>query len=194
MDFSFKPSDRLGDGELLGLDFIPDAQVRSEFRAWWPHGRGGMMNWDAVGLGTNHTGGTSWVFVEAKARFPELISDCGAEIRSLSRIRAALDETRTALAVANSKDWTHRYYQHANRLATLHFLTKHGEPARLVDVFLYGRMKSDPKTPPSAGHWASALDERKSYLGLSGVSELEKRVHDVYIDISGGAHPRSTHP
>ena len=55
LDFRFKSSGWLGDGELLGLDFVEDGDLKSEWSKWWPTGRG-IMNWDAVGRGIADTG------------------------------------------------------------------------------------------------------------------------------------------
>jgi hypothetical protein len=184
LDFDFTRSNWLGDGEILGLDFLPDSSTRETFRAWWPHGSG-IMNWDAVGHGLDVDGEASWILVEAKGNIPELRSDCGAGPDSMRRIRAALDETSRALGVTDSEDWTQRYYQHANRLAVLYFLMKHGVSAHLVDVLFQGSTDSDGRSPANQAEWGDALDEMSNYLGLKGESELERRVHTVFIDISG---------
>jgi hypothetical protein len=149
------------------------------------------MNWDAVGLGTDHAGVPSWVLVEAKANIPELRSDCGAGPESMARIRAALDETKQALMVTESRDWTQIYYQHANRLAVLHFLAKHGISAHMVDVFFYGSTVSDHRSPSDREGWTAPLEARKTYLGLTGRADLEIRVHHTLINIAG-AHTPST--
>lgn len=112
-------------------------------------------------------------------------SVCGAGKKSLSRIRAALSETQDAMGVTALNDWTARYYQHANRLAVLHFLTCHSIPVVLVDVFFHGRTDSDDRSPNTPEEWEPVLSERSEYLGLTGESELEKRVFHAFIDISG---------
>lgn len=188
LDFNFKSTDWLGDGELLGLDFLPNADIQREFREWWPHGRG-IMNWDAVAEATDLDGNPAWLLIEAKANVPELRSDCGAGPESMARIRSALDETGRALGVTESGDWTRAYYQHANRLAVLHFLTAHKVPAHLVEIYFYGSTPSDNRSPIDAAGWEDALVAMKTYLGLSGRSELETRVHEVFVDVSGSTPP-----
>lgn len=91
------------------------------------------------------------------------------------------------LGTTGSDDWTKSFYQHANRLAVLHFLTSHRVSARLVDVFFCGSTNSDDRSPATPEGWIEAIDRRSEYLGLTGESELEQRVHKVFIDVSGRA-------
>jgi hypothetical protein len=77
------------------------------------------------------------------------------------------------------------YYQHANRLAVLHFLTSRRVDAHLVDVFFVGRTDADDRSPGTAGQWAVAVDARRRHLGLTGLSPLEAHVHEVFVDVSG---------
>ena len=183
LDFDFKASDWLGDGEPLGLSFVEDSEIQDAFRAWWPHGSG-IMNWDAVGRGRDTSGVDCWVLVEAKGNFSELGSDCGAGPKSLARISDALDETKTAFGASPTANWTNGYYQHANRLAVLYFLTKHDVDAQLVNVYFYGSTKSDSLSPQTASEWQPAITAMKTHLGLDQ-HDYEHRAHDVFIDMAG---------
>lgn len=89
----------------------------------------------------------------------------GAGKKSLSRIRAALSETQDAMGVTALNDWTARYYQHANRLAVLHFLTCHSIPVVLVDVFFHGRTDSDDRSPKHAGGVGAGPQRAKRVSG-----------------------------
>ena len=182
LDFRFKSSDWLGDGELLGLDFIEDEDLKAEWSAWWPTGSG-IMNWDAVGRGITDTGTCEWVLVEAKGNLKELGSNCGAGPKSLAKIQSALADTRSAMGVSVSEEWTVGHYQHANRLAVLHFLSSHDVPARLVYILFTGETDSDSRSPGDRDGWQEAMGSMKAHLGLTGTSEMESRVHDIYIDV-----------
>ena len=43
-----------------------------------------------------------------------------------------------ALGVSADRDWLKGYYQYANRIAALHFLTQHKVPAHLLLIYFLG--------------------------------------------------------
>jgi hypothetical protein len=142
------------------------------------------MNWDAVGCGTAARGSSEWILVEAKGNLKELKSTCGAGPKSLVKIQSALDDTRSAMGVSDSEDWAVGYYQHANRLAVLHFINSHGIPARLVYILFTGVTDSDSLSPNGISGWQESMKTMKNHLGITGNSELESRVHEVYLDMA----------
>ena len=74
---------------------------------------------------------------------------------------------------------------YANRLATLHFMAKHGIPARLVFLYFCGDRHPDGKfCPATADAWQFTLDQVEAGLGLQGGSELEQRVNKVFVGVS----------
>ena len=63
------------------------------------------------------------LLVEAKANIPEFDTNpTGDTGQSLSKIKEALEETRSFLGVRSETDWTNCFYQYANKLAHLYFL------------------------------------------------------------------------
>jgi len=123
LDFPPGPDGEGPDAEWQGLDFLPpDSPAREAWREFWPQ-TGNAPNWDAVGQLTV-ADACEWLLVEAKAHTEELVTSCGAKQRGgLPQIRRALEETREAFGADSSADWLLPYYQHANRLAALYFLT-----------------------------------------------------------------------
>lgn len=179
------------DDEWRRIDFIGDEEVRRAYGAFWP-GRGNQQNWDAVGR-ADFGAGAEWLLVEAKAH-PGEIDDSGtgaSEDGGRPLIRTAFRMTLGALgyrpdeAAAQAERWLTGYYQNANRLATLHFLTERRVPARLVMLYFCG--DEHPRggaRPASPAGWRPHLDRVKNSLGLRGSSELEGRVHEVFVDVN----------
>lgn len=86
--------------------------LENELTEFWPR-RG--PQWDALGLA-----GDKIVLVEAKARVPEFVSPaCQASESSLLKITTSFDRVKDALGVESHFDWTQRYYQYANRIASV---------------------------------------------------------------------------
>jgi hypothetical protein len=178
------------DGEWKRLDFIENVQDQNAYDKFWP-GRGEQQNWDAIGKAVIG-GKDEWLLVEAKAHPAEIEGGGSGAKEEGGRplIRAAFTETLLALghddasAAIWAESWLTGYYQHANRLATLHFLAKQGIPARLVFVFFCGDWHPDGKFCPSTpDEWKPSLEAIHNGLGLQGNGELEKRMHEVFIDV-----------
>lgn len=178
------------DAEWERLAFIPDESVQKRFDEFWPK-TGSSQNWDAIGRATI-SGESTWILVEAKAHLGE-VSHSGTTAKESGgrpMIRRAFRETLMGLGHAEgeadhlSEVWLQGFYQHANRLATLHFLQRERIPARLVYVYFYGdRHPSPKKCPASPEIWMPLLDEIHKELGLTEQSTLEKRVHEIFINV-----------
>ena len=178
------------DGEWKRIAFINTDSVQQAYDKFWP-GRGEQQNWDAVGKAMIE-GGEELLLVEAKAHPAEV--SCGgtdaSEAGGRPMIRAAFKETLEALGY-NAGDasiwaerWLNGYYQHANRLATLHFLTKQNIPARLVFLYFCGDQHPDGKfCPATPDDWQLSLEKIHENLGLEGKSALERRVHNVFMHV-----------
>ncbi len=182
LDFHFDPSRRWMDGERKGIDFLPsDHPAHTAWAAFWPQ-RGNPPNWDAVGVATFRTD-EEWLLVEAKAHLGEMCSDCQAsEKGGLAVIRERFGELKRMLGVAAERDWLHRYYQFANRLAVLSFLTRNGVPARLLFVYFVGdRPRDGAQCPQTEGEWKAALAEQASWLGLERRHALSDRIHSIFV-------------
>jgi len=185
LDFHFDPTKRWPDAERKGLDFLPEDDPA--FLAWadfWPR-QGTPPNWDAVGI-VRIGGADEWLLVEAKAHAGEMISACQAgEAGGLPQIRKALNGLKRDLGVADQCDWLSRYYQFANRLAVLNFLTQNGVPARLLFVYFVGDNRPDGiLCPQSNESWEPALLEQARWLGLEHEHRLSKRIHKLFLPVS----------
>lgn len=184
LDFAFSDRSALYDRELTGLEFIDALPVLDKWKAFWPS-TGSAQNWDAVGV--LHTDGDrEWLLVEAKAHLGEIVSSCGASPRGgLKKIQDALEETKAALGVSANADWLNGYYQYANRLACLHFLSSNGIRARLVMIYFVGDQRKSDDCPTSNAGWMQALSSQDSNLGLVAGHYLEDRVHKVFLNVAG---------
>lgn len=177
------------DGEWKRIDFMSDSKVKAGYA--WPE-RGEQQNWDAVGKAI--IGGTQeWLLVEAKAH-PGEIKSTGTEASEAGGrpvIRAAFKRTLQALgyteevASTRAEEWLRGHYQHANRLAALQLLTELGIAAHIIFLYFCGDKHPDGKFCPAIPEeWEPTLNNIRSSLGLTGASKLEKRVHNVFVDVS----------
>lgn len=185
LDSPLKPSADRGskfpDAEWKAIDFLPKTEAaRVAWSEFWPQ-KGNPQNWDAVGQ-IRVQGSDEWVLVEAKAHVDEVRNHCQAKDgNSRVMIENALNETKAATGVGPSGDWLSHYYQYANRLAALHFLTKNSIRARLVFLYFLGDRYPGKNCPTSEAGWKPTLDAIHAHLGLRGGSELESRVHTVFL-------------
>jgi hypothetical protein len=178
------------DGEWKRIDFITDAHVQQAYNEFWPT-RGEQQNWDAVGKAVI-AGTEEWLLVEAKAHPAEIRAN-GTDAKETGgrpTIRSAFVKTLQALghddaaAPAQAEQWLKGHYQHANRVATLHFLTKHGIQARLIFLYFCGDRHPDDKfCPANPEEWKPTLQKIDENLGLKRTSTLEQRVHNVFVNV-----------
>jgi hypothetical protein len=204
LDFDFDSHRKFPhlDAEWKGLEFLgPDAaDVKLAWTEFWPQ-TGNPPNWDAVGH-LQLESHTEFVLVEAKAHASELRSDCGARGEGRQMIRKAFAKTIEANAFGSSPEkWLRKYYQCANRLATLHFLMQHNVPSRLVFIYFTGEKwpagtqqnRGPVVCPKDEREWGSSLQEMYDHLGLTRSSVLEERVHRVFLPVCGQAGERQEH-
>jgi len=144
-------------------------------RRFWP-ARG--PQWDALGRAS---ASGPFFLVEAKANVPELVSSCSARApRSLRLIREGLRATRDMHGCRASIDWMSGFYQHANRLAHLHFL-RALNAINAYMIFLYF-LNDDTHLPTSRDEWGGALALQKKLMGLNGPKSRES-VIELFIDV-----------
>lgn len=179
----------LPDNEWKGLDFLTTV-VDSEapiFEAWqefWPQS-GNVHNWDAVARG-RFGQPAFWLLVEAKAHTEEIRSDCGAKSpASRGRITRAMRRTQNSLNVQDRapEDWLNTYYQFANRLATLYFLTEQGLHARLLFVYMCGDKNPGADCPATRAEWQQPLQKQEAALGLQNADLPAHGVHKLFVDV-----------
>ena len=149
--------------------------VQHALAEFWPR-RGPV--WD----GLARTARGDLLLLEAKANLPELAtgrSQAGPE--SFDKINLRLKELRGYLAPKSTADWTHTFYQYANRLAFLYFLRHLNKlPAHLV--FVYFVNARDVKGPATRAEWEAALTLMHAALGLPKRHRLSPFIHNVFVD------------
>lgn len=184
-DFRFSPDAEWVDRELKGVEFLPtDHSLRLQWKKFWPS-TGNSPNWDAVARLTLQNAEQSWMLIEAKGHLGELRSNCAAvEAGGLSQIRQLLAETQQHYCDRCDIDWTQGYYQHANRLAVLHFLNSNSTPARLLNIYFLGDTHPTGICPTTAEQWKTAIDARNKAMGIN--SSLPG-VYSLFLPVCGAA-------
>ena len=154
------------------LERIGCSTLNDELKLFWP-ARG--PQWDALAL----TDRGEVLLIEAKAHVSELISQgTQAEGKSLSLIEHSLAATITALRAQPKISWTGPFYQFANRLAHLHFLSRQGVAAHLILVCFVG--DSDMNGCESDAEWEGALQICNELMGLPQKHSLADRITHVF--------------
>ncbi len=161
-----------GDLELTGVEFLPtDHPARAAWREFWPQ-RGSVQNWDAVGW-LQYPDRREWLLLEAKANVEELRSASGAKHPgSVSKIGQALEATKLAMGVDPARDWTQPYYQYANRLAFMHFLSKQGVAARMCFLYFTGDAAPGRTCPRNAKDETAPRSHRSERTRITRASHL----------------------
>ena len=163
------------------MEVRPASRGLSDF---WP--RWGPK-WDALAI----TGSGRRLLVEAKANIREFNSDPSkAGPASLTRIRAALSETKDFLGVRSETDWSSCFYQYANRIAHLYFLRElNGIEAVLVFVYFLGDTTVFGEKPVTREGWQAAISLANEHLGLRTSSPwLRDNVAHVFLDVNDLRH------
>jgi hypothetical protein len=190
LDFEFSPerAPLRDDREFVGLAFISDATVQAKWKSFWPQ-TGNAQNWDAIGkiyFGDR----PEWLLVEAKAHTGEIQSACGAKSQvSKQRIYSALAQTSKAFGNSQQpiENWLAPYYQYANRLAALYFLTKECSPpvdAHLLFLYFYGENREGCDCPQSEQEWTPTVQRVMDWLGIDQQRELAQRVHHLFLPVN----------
>ena len=156
---------------LYRLDIAPTQVPLGDF---WPN-RG--PQWDALGRAADG----SVVLVEAKAHIAEVVSGpSGAGADSLGRIRASLDQAKTWFGAPTTAEWNGPFYQYANRLAHLYYLSHlNGIDTHLVFVYFCG--DDQMGGPADEAGWSNALS---SVYQVLGIAESHPAVVNVFVDVA----------
>ena len=93
-------------------------------------------------------------------------------------INASLTAAKKHFQAVGNLDWSKGYYQYANRLAHLHFLTSLGIEAYLV--FTYFKDDNSVKGPVNEQAWNLKLKPMYQHLGL-GSSWPTHHVYNVFL-------------
>jgi hypothetical protein len=167
--------------EPEGLGFVQDKNVLTLWSDFWPQ-KGKQPTWDGVAR-FRHESGTEWVLIEAKANRPEFCSPpCGATA-GRKKIAEAMSKAKGFLKVHHRFPWLGTYYQYANRLACLYFLTQVAQtPTRLVFLYFYGdRFKNGTPCPRSEAEWQSIIHACHLTLGLPARHALSDFAADIFL-------------
>ena len=166
-----------GYAEYRDEDFLELLSIRLENRSlglFWPHG--GPV-WD--GLAKTSRGDV--ILVEAKSHVPELVSSCQASPQSLKLIEDSQAETAKFYHATRPGNWTHGYYQYANRLAHFHLL-RHLNGIQAWLCFVYFVNDHEMSGPQSSTEWQSEIGAVHKHLGIAEES-LRPYVVDVFPDV-----------
>ena len=156
----------------------------------WPN-KGKQQTWDAVGFTTDSD--AELILVEAKGHPKEidfsgtLAEEHGGRPAIRDRFRKTLLGCGFTEEAANlqAEKWLTGCYQYANRIATLHFFYTNKIPARLVFLYFCGDQHPNGIfCPQSVGEWGESLNQVKNRLGLNGKSDLESRIHNVFVNVN----------
>ena len=149
---------------------------------FWP--QGGPV-WDALATVEGKSGSKGVILLEAKSHIGELAnpsSACKATGKSLDKIKNALTIVKRELKVKRKAEWLGEYYQYANRIAHLYFLTIVGQvPTWMVFLYFVGDIKQ--KGPTAVVEWTASLDKVREALGLPRDHLLEQTIVNVFAPV-----------
>ncbi len=170
-----------GSREPEGFDFLQNDNVLALWRGFW-HQKGKQPTWDGVAklaVGSR----TEWLLLEAKANRPKLCSPpCGAAA-GRKKITQAMGKAKDFLGVHRRFSWLGTYYQYANRLTCLYFLTQVARiSARLVFVYFYGDdFRDGTPCPSTEAEWRVVINACHLALGLPEPHPLSDFVREVFL-------------
>ena len=164
------------------LEAIGFPKLSHKLADFWPQ-RGPV--WDALATVEGKSGSRGVILLEAKSHIGELANTgCGASGKSLEKIKSTLTTVKRELKVKQKADWLGEYYQYANRLAHLYFLTIVGQVPTWM-VFLYFVGDVEQKGPSTVVEWTASLDKMQEALGLPEHHLLEETIVNVFAPVLG---------
>ena len=148
---------------------------------FWPR-RGPV--WDALATVEGKSGSHGVILLEAKSHIGELAgTGCGATGKSLEKIKGSLTTVRRELKVKRKIDWLGEYYQYANRIAHLYFLTIVAQVPTWM-VFLYFVGDVEQKGPSTVVEWTASLDKMSKTIGLPDQHLLSETIITVFAPVT----------
>ena len=170
--------------EPQGLNFIEDRQLRERWKTVWPTS-GRQQSWDGVAKLRVPGKRPTWLLIEAKANHPEFCTPpTTAKGAGRQKIQRTLNRVKRALGVQRDFSWLGSYYQHANRLAVLWFLSTNGQKAIFLDLLFIGdRFPDKRRCPRTEAEWQDLLHARRLTLGLPKRHILSRNVHEVCLRV-----------
>ena len=158
------------------LDRLQLPKLRVPLSDFWP---ASGPRWD--GLAKTRSGKV--ILLEAKAHIDESVDfRSKASSDSLVQINQSLASAKLAFGATADSSWEIPFYQYANRLAHLHFLSGlNGIDAYLL--FLYFADAPDVPVPCSSEEWKGAIRLTQKCLGL-GAHQYRRRVGHVILSVN----------
>jgi len=164
------------------LEAIGFPKLSRKLADFWPR-RGPV--WDALATVEGKSGSQGVILLEAKSHIMELAgTGCGASGKSLEKIKSSLTTVKRELKVKRKIDWLGEYYQYANRLAHLYFLTIVGQVPTWM-VFLYFVGDVEQKGPSTVAEWTASIDLMHDKVGLPRDHLLEQTIINVFAPVLG---------
>ena len=165
------------------LEAIGFPKLSNKLADFWPQ-RGPV--WDALATVEGKSGSRGVILLEAKSHILELHNPsyaCKAAGKSLEKIKSTLTTVKRELKVKRKAEWLGDYYQYANRIAHLYFLTIVGQvPTWIVFLYFVGDVKQ--KGPTTVVEWTASLDRTREALGLPRDHLLEQSIITVFAPAS----------
>jgi len=159
----------------LELDSQSKGKIKKARNNFWP--KNGPQ-WDGIALTKSKEKGI--VLVEAKSHLGETKSDMGASSKeSISKIENAIQNVQSYMGVnVNTKAWTKKNYQLANRISYLYFLNNICElPTWLV---LINFIRDTTNEPTELKEWIQHYNEIFEEMNINNNSMLLDRMIMVY--------------
>ena len=164
------------------LEAIGYLNLSKKLAEFWPR-RGPV--WDALATVEGKSGSRGVILLEAKSHIEELANPsyaCKATRKSLDRIKNALTIVKHDLKVKRKAEWLGDYYQYANRIAHLYFLTILTQvPAWMVFLYFVGDVEQNG--PSTVIEWTTPIDKMRQALGLPGGHMLEQAIITVFVPV-----------
>jgi len=164
------------------LEAIGLPKLSHKLTDFWP--QGGPV-WDALATVEGKSGSQGVILLEAKSHILELANPsyaCEATGKSLEKIKSSLTTVKHELKVERKIDWLGDYYQYANRLTHLYFLTIVGQiPTWMVFLYFVGDVEQNG--PSNVAEWTASIDQTQEKLGLPRNYLLEETIITVFAPV-----------
>lgn len=178
LDFPYDSKKLSGDGEYVGINFLPlhseKSDIEAKWNKFWPS-KNNAQHWDAVAKVNN-----TWILVEAKAHAEEMISKCGAGKKSKAIIEKGMLELMNAKDIKPKGSWLDNYYQKANRLLFAYFLESNGIQCILLYIYFLNGFKN--KGIKNKEDWITLISEQDKYLGISENAWAKHIVKNIIVE------------
>lgn len=183
LDFKYDSKQFIPDKEYVGIEFLENSfnysDLKKSWSKYWPS-INNAQNWDAICKIDDE-----WILIEAKSRKKEIESDCSASKDSKDFISKRFDLIKNKYGIKRQNDWTLNFYQKANRILFVDYLTDNNIKATLLFVYFINGFKKDNKQQgvTSDSEWRDLIKIQDDYLGISDNKELKHKIVNLIIDI-----------